>query len=396
MKLRNYKILLLVMLCLAVLLLSFCARRRDTGEGADIRAIWITRFDYTTPDDVSRIVENVAAAGFTDVFFQIRGNATAFYASRLEPWAFELSGTNVAATGTNPGWDPLQDAVDLSHDAGIRIHAYANVLPGWRGLEDPPPAAGQLWTARREWFMVDSTGDRMKPTSGWYTFLNPVHPGVRQHLRGIFSELCEYGVDGIHLDYIRYPHDYHMVADQHYPGASHAELKKHASFSYDPVTKETFTDQHGVPLAGKPFDAFRREAITKLVRDILYTVRAKRGESCLLSAAVMGDMREGRRDAYQDSRTRVRRQLVDWAVTMNYSANHFDRRLKSYKREVGRSRLDAVIVGIFCKHDADEIIRQVRQVEKSGCGGYALFAYSHLFNEHELTEKGKRLLTELR
>ena len=57
-----------------------------------VRALWVTRFDYATPEDVCSIIDNVAGAGFTDVFFQIRGNATVFYKSRLEPWAYELSG----------------------------------------------------------------------------------------------------------------------------------------------------------------------------------------------------------------------------------------------------------------------------------------------------------------
>ena len=94
----------------------------------------------------------------------------------------------------------------------------------------------------------------------------------------------------------------------------------------------------------------------------------------------------------------VRRDLVDWAVPMNYSDKHFDRRLAAYKKEVGRSRQrSSIVVGIFCKYDADEIIRQVRQVEKSGCRGYALFSYSYLFDEeHALTKKGRQLLAALR
>jgi uncharacterized lipoprotein YddW (UPF0748 family) len=68
-----------------------------------VRALWITRFDYTTPEDVSAIVSNAAEAGFTDLFFQIRGNATAYYRSALEPWAFELSGGKVELLGQDPG-----------------------------------------------------------------------------------------------------------------------------------------------------------------------------------------------------------------------------------------------------------------------------------------------------
>ena len=56
-----------------------------------VRAIWVTRFDYSSSEEVQQIIKSVALAGFTDVFFQIRGNGTVFYSSQLEPWAYELS-----------------------------------------------------------------------------------------------------------------------------------------------------------------------------------------------------------------------------------------------------------------------------------------------------------------
>ncbi|WP_372797638.1 glycoside hydrolase family 10 protein, partial [Pontiella sp.] len=186
----------------------------------DVVALWVTRFDYDRPEDVRRIIQNVGEAGFTDVFFQIRGNGTTFYPSQLEPRAYELSGHDLSNLGNDPGWDPLQLALDAAKPYGLRVHAYMNVLPGWKGLKDPPAAAEQLWTAHPDWFMVDSLGDRMLPTAGWYAFINPVMPEVRRHLKGLAQELCRYDIAGIHLDYIRYPHDYHIVAGQHYPDAS--------------------------------------------------------------------------------------------------------------------------------------------------------------------------------
>ena len=228
-----------------------------------VRALWITRFDYTTPEDVSSIVSNVAAAGFTDIFFQVRGNATAFYRSEREPWAYELSGSRVERVGTDPGWDPLQRALDTARPHGLRVHAYINVLPGWKGLEDPPAAAGQLWTAHPEWFMVDSLGGKMLPTSGWYAFINPVLPEVREHLRGIVGELCRYDVDGIHLDYIRYPYDYRLVAPQRYPDATDEEILRHADFSYDPVSQAALFKRYGWNVSKKSITKFRCDSITR-------------------------------------------------------------------------------------------------------------------------------------
>ena len=51
-----------------------------------IRAIWVTRWDYKSPADIARIMENCRQTGFNTVLFQVRGHGTACYRSRLEPW----------------------------------------------------------------------------------------------------------------------------------------------------------------------------------------------------------------------------------------------------------------------------------------------------------------------
>jgi uncharacterized lipoprotein YddW (UPF0748 family) len=363
-----------------------------------VRALWVTRFDYTTPEDVRSIVNNVGAAGFTDVFFQIRGNGTAFFRSELEPWAYELSGTQVDRLGTNPGWDPLQLAVDTARPHGLRVHAYMNVLPGWKGLEDPPEAVGQLWTEHPDWFMVDSLGQKMLPTSGWYSFVNPVLPEVRAHLRGIVAELCQYDIDGIHLDYIRYPDDYHLVAAQHYPDATPDELRRHADFSYDPASQAALLDAYGWGVSRREISRFRCDSITRVVRQISYEMQQRKPNTCLLSASVMGNPRDGKKHAYQDSETWVKQGLVDWVVQMNYGTSSFDRYLKMMRRSAGRSGFkSAVVVGINCKNETEEILTQLERTQASGSRGFALFSYTFLFDEsHQRTEKGRIILQKIR
>ncbi len=363
-----------------------------------VRALWVTRFDYTTPEDVRRIVENVAMAGFTDVFFQIRGNATAYYRSQLEPWAYELTGGKVASLGTDPGWDPLQLALDTAAPHGLRVHAYLNVLPAWKGLAEPPEAAGQLWTAHPDWFMVDSLGQKMLPTSGWYSFINPVLPEVRAHLRGIVAELCQYDVAGIHLDYIRYPEDYRLVAEQHYPNASKEELRRHSDFSYDPVSQAALFDRYGWKVSTAEIHQFRCDSVTRVVRDISYVMQSLKPGNCLLTASVLGNPVDGKAHAHQDSGTWVKQGLIDWAVQMNYGTQSFDPYIKAMKKATGgRGFSSSVVVGIYCKNEVDEVAAQIDKVLNSGSRGYALFSYSFLFDKtHRETEKGRILLAKIR
>ena len=42
---------------------------------AEVRAIWVTRFEYRTEREVRTIVANSAALGFNTILFQVRGQA---------------------------------------------------------------------------------------------------------------------------------------------------------------------------------------------------------------------------------------------------------------------------------------------------------------------------------
>jgi uncharacterized lipoprotein YddW (UPF0748 family) len=392
---KRFRFLLGVVLgVVSVVAVVSVVMRSRSPQLSPIRALWVTRFDYDTPEDVRRIIQNVVAADFTDVFFQIRGNGTVFYHSRIEPWAYELSSETVSSLGTDPGWDPLQLAIETARPSGLRVHAYMNVLPGWKGLDEPPPEVGQLWTAHPDWFMVDSLNEKMKPTSGWYAFINPVVPEVRAHLRSIVAELCQYDVAGIHLDYIRYPHDYRLVAKQHYPDATDEEILQHADFSYDPVSQAALFEQYGWDISKEQITEFRIESVTRIVRDISYVMQAHKPDNCLLSASVMGNPVEGKYHAYQDSGAWVRRGLLDWAVQMNYGTRSFSRHLKAMQVAAGLRRFrSSVVMGINCKNDIEDMLAQIDAVETSGCRGYALFSYSFLFDEQHLpTKKGRHLL----
>jgi uncharacterized lipoprotein YddW (UPF0748 family) len=388
-------LLIAITLGVVVIVLS---PHKPAGRVPLIRALWVTRWDYNTPEDVRSIIKNVHECGFTDVFFQIRGNGTAYYRSAAEPWAYELSGGDVASLGRDPGWDPLQTAVDAARETGLRVHAYMNVLPGWKGREEPPAEIGQLWTRHPDWFMVDSLGAKMLPTSGWYSFLNPVLPEVRAHIREIVRELCRYDVAGIHLDYIRYPHDYHIVAPEIYPDASELEIMRHSEFSYDPSSLAELVDRFGRDVTKRQITRFRCDSVTRVVRDISYVMQAEKPGSCVLSASVKGNPVEGKFLAYQDSGSWAKNGEVDWVVQMNYGTRSFPRFLSDMRKAAGRKGFrSSVIMGIYCKNDIADILEQIDLSKNSGCRGLAFFSYTFLFDEaHRPTEKGRILREKFR
>jgi uncharacterized lipoprotein YddW (UPF0748 family) len=203
----------------------------------------------------------------------------------------------------------------------------------------------------------------------------------------IASELVRYDVAGLHLDYIRFPYDYKDVAKEIYPKASAAQLQKHSTFSFDPVSRGAV----GRAASRKEWDAFRRQSVTQVVRDLNTVFKAARPQS-VTSASVLADFTSGYHKAFQDGRTWAREGSVDWVVPMNYNAKLYDSRLQNIMKALGRGGVSRqLVVGINCAGDLQEIRRQITTARRAGCRGFALFAYSHLFKGHKPTEKARVL-----
>lgn len=186
----------------------------DGGDGDDsgsttplfpegeLRGLWVTRWSYSSSADIERILDDAQTGGFNTIFFQVRGNFDAYYQSSLEPWAKGLTGT----LGQDPGWDPLQVAIDEAHARDMALHAYLNTFPFWSGTT-PPASVGVPHPLERhpDWLVADASGTAMALNSS-YVFASPGNPAVRAHIAAVATEIAEnYDVDGIHLDYIRYP-----------------------------------------------------------------------------------------------------------------------------------------------------------------------------------------------
>src|ERR1043166_6942624 len=72
--------------------------------------------------ELVRIVGRAAELNLNALIFQVRPACDALYRSKLEPWSDYLTGE----MGRNPGYDPLEMAVDECHKRGIELHAWFN------------------------------------------------------------------------------------------------------------------------------------------------------------------------------------------------------------------------------------------------------------------------------
>ena len=170
----------------------------------EVRAVWLTTIggldwphSYTQSElmagrqkqELRDILDKLQRAGINTVLFQARVRGTVVYPSQLEPWDGCLSGV----PGRSPGYDPLAFAIDECHKRGMELHAWVVTIPvgKWNALG--------CKTLRNKYpHLIKRIGEE--------GYMDPENTATATYLANFCKDITDrYDVDGIHLDYIRYP-----------------------------------------------------------------------------------------------------------------------------------------------------------------------------------------------
>lgn len=362
-------------------------------RSGELRGLWVTRWDYLTAQDIKGVMANCKSLGTTDVFWQVRGQADAYYRSDLEPWGELLFRSteggssertpSLAEARRGPGYDPLAVAVREAHANGLRIHAWVNAMPMWKGTS-PPVDPSHVWHSQPDLKLKDSDGTP-QPLTDHYVIFNPVLDASQDHLVAVLKDISSrYDVDGIHLDYIRFVSE-SIDKDKLYPG--------------DAKSRSLYAAQTGRAFSSSAqgitqYRDWVRGRITRMVTRIHDEVmRSAPGQA--LTAAVWRRPNLAQ-DYLQDAETWLQLGLLDAAMPMIYTDKdeQYDDDLRSWLAVPGVRPEDIVPgIGAYKHPSGAQTVRQLRAGPTPD--RYVLFAYSTYFDsrapDQDQTPEGKRL-----
>lgn len=179
------------------------------AEKEPVKAVWITTIggidwpstyattQYNTErqkEELRGILDKLKKVGINTVLLQTRVRGTVIYPSRYEPWDACLTGR----VGRHPGYDPLKFAIDECHKRGMELHAWMVTIPvgKWKN-------AGCRQLQKNHPSMIRRIGDE--------GYMDPETTATAEYLADMCREIAQnYDVDGIHLDYIRYPETWRL------------------------------------------------------------------------------------------------------------------------------------------------------------------------------------------
>jgi uncharacterized lipoprotein YddW (UPF0748 family) len=364
---------------------------RGQPAPAEVRGLWVVRTSLSSPASVAQVVRDAKQTGFNTLLVQVRGRGDAYYASAIEPRAAALA-------KQPPDFDPLREVITAARAAGLKVHAWVSVNL-IASAHELPASPDHVVNRHPDWLMVPRALAQdlrsVDPASPAYVgkiarwtraqpdvegiFVSSAHPMAAAHTAAVIADLARrYDVDGIHLDYVRYPSadfDYSRETLDQFRASVVPDLAPAERDRLDrrlPIDAMAYTDMFPIRWA-----AFRRSRLTSLVMRVRTAVRAARTDA-VLSAAVHPDAQEAFDRRLQDWRLWAENRLVDVVCPMAYTtdAEVFSAQVQEASRIAPPGALWAGI-GAY-RLPAAQVAANIGVVRKAGAAGFVLFSYESL------------------
>jgi uncharacterized lipoprotein YddW (UPF0748 family) len=349
------------------------------------RALWLDRGSIVasqTPEGFKALLKHIHQLGINTLFVEALNAGYANYNSQLIP-------KNPLLTGD---WDPMAIAVETGHQLGMEVHAWVwcfavgnvrhNVI-----VNQPADYAGPILVDKG--YMPEalrgSTGNLIPRKGVQHEYwLSPASLKARDFLLDAYREIvAKYRVDGLQLDYIRYPF-------QNSPN----------QMGFEGISRQRFEQETGLYLNAmddytlKSFIAWKTFQITQFVEQVATTLKTI-SPQLKISAAVYPMRRTERIVAIQqDWETWLDKGWVDFLAPMTYTPSPREYQTTLAQLKTTTQYPSIIYPGIALHRlNGNEVVRLQQISREVGWLGNTMFANAHLDRAKEtaLVEESYRV-----
>ncbi len=334
----------------------------------EARAIWLDRGTIVSaqnPEGLKKVIQKLHQAGINIVYFETLNAGFPIYPS--------------AILKNNPmvqGWDPVKVAVEEGHRLGMEVHAWVWAFAVGNRRHNPlisQPATYPGPILSDNGLMSEAlrnSGGGLEVDGRQNEFwLDPASEKGRTYLLSVYREIVSrYDVDGLQLDYIRYPFQ-----------------TAGTRMGYDAVGRDRFYRATGQTLdnlddyTAKLWIAWKTYQVSSFVQQVSGSLRSIK-PTIKISAAVFPMRRESRIVAIQqDWETWIENGWVDTLSPMSYTTD--PERLQGMFDYVQSSpqKRSLIYPGIALHRlDGGQLVQHLEALREHGGLGATLFAGAHL------------------
>ena len=257
-------------------------------------------------------------------------------------------------------WNYLEDLIREGHKRGIKIHPI--FYPGY--------------TINLEKELVDHPSWLIRDMEGKYLpHFNPANPEVRKYWVERIAAALKFDIDGIHLDYIRFP----TTQVYSYDSLTCVAFKK--EFDYSPI--EVSHDCGSMIWC--EWIKWNANQVTKLVEDISRTLKES-NRKIVLGADVFPDSETASVLIGQEWGKWAAKGVIDFICPMTYTNNTvlFREYIKNAKKLAGENCRVYPGIGVHSSHNhitKELIIKEVNITREEETNGMVFFSGNSFTNE---------------
>ncbi len=349
------------------------------AKEGEFHGIWIRPTEKKS-DDIEKTVQKIKSAGIENIFLETYYHGyTIFPSSTLENYKVQSQRQEFQ------GFDALASWIEQAHKEGLKVHVWFQTF--YVGNDDLSKNPKHVLSVYPKWgnkqrrsYNVDAPSQSASEHNGY--FLDPANEEVQTYLKNIIAEIvAKYDIDGINIDYIRYP----ASIRPDFPGFLQS------TWGYTDYARNEFQSLYGADpaeITPSMFDLwnkwvqYRQNKVTEFVKNLKNIVKDK---PIILSVVIFPNLTEGNTVKLQN--------WQDWGY--NKYVDAFTPLIIGTDREIADTYVKGIInnsdesvkvyAGLFepfVSAPSSDMLYQIISARNAKADGIVLFDYAHLSDEY--------------
>lgn len=344
----------------------------------ELKGTWI-RPTEKNQAEVRKTLDSMKSIGINTIFLETYFHGYTIFPSRtMRSYNF---------TEQNPifsGFDPLKAYVTEAHARNMKVHIWFESF--YVGNKHPSNDPNSILSIRPEWgnknkANASKEGYVSHPVEHNGYFLDPANPEIHNFLVLIVKEIIsDYDVDGVNLDYIRYPSSQkatsagYEASNWGYTAYAREEFKK--LYGIDPVNIK-----YGKDAMWYKWNEYRQNKITVYLSKMHKAAKNK----VMLSTVVFPDYKTALETKQQNWIRWTNSDYLDTITPLILTSDDalFEIMLKEIKTKMSSSVniYPGLFVG-FMEGEAEDLLKQINVSRSLKSNGVILFDWAHLDNKY--------------
>lgn len=335
-------------------------------RAVEARSIWLDRGTIVAcqnPQGMSSLFDRLKKSGINVVYFETNNAGFTMFPSKVS-----------TQNPQTKDWDPLGCAVKEGHKRGMEIHAWFWTFNVGNTFHNPiikqdADYPGPVLSSSDFALALQSGKGALIPPKQHEFWLDPSAPEARQFIKSLIVEVVKsYDLDGLQLDYIRYPFN-GKGGEMGFNWSGRVRFERDTHLSLDRMDEKT----------RQAWIAWKQKQVSSFVQDVSGTVRGLK-PGIRISAAVYALPSNKRSELIQqDWETWVANGWVDTLNPMTYVTKGAElNTMAGYVRQTTANKA-MVYPGLFIKDlDTAGLVEQLDISRSIGTLGNTMFAVAQL------------------